>query len=316
MKKLLCIILMISLIGCGKKKTSLHGDEIITGKDFIEAFTVLQLPFTIADTNIVKAAADTSTISLHVFNQFVPDTTLSKLIPSIKKSTITPIGKINKQKEIYLLANFTHNKKTTLCVFVFNEKNKFLTAKQLLSNSNDDEYLHLLSVNKEPTFLISREKTDENKQLRFSRTGWVYNNSSNNFIVVINDGNEDPKKTQVIDPIDTLPRKNKLSGNYVKDSKNFISVRDGRDANTYHFFIHFEKKDGNCTGELKGTLRLKDATHGVYTEGGDPCSVDFSFEENTIVVKEKGSCGNRRGMDCLFDDTYIKKKETKPKKKK
>lgn len=315
MKKLFCFILVIAVIGCGKKKTSLHGDEVVTGKEFIEAFPALQLPFAIADTNITKTITDTSTISLSVFNQFVPDTVLTKIIPSIKKTIITPVGKIDKQKTIYLLANFIHNKKTILAAFVFNDKNKFLAAKQLLSNNNDDAYIHSLSINKEPTFLISKEKTDEYKQLRFSRTGWVYTNNGNNFIVVINDGNEDPIKTQIIDPIDTLPKKNKWSGNYVKDSKNFVSIRDGRDANNYNFFIHFEKKNATCVGELKGTLKMKTATHAIYQAGGDPCVIDFNFEGNTIIVKEKGSCGNRRGMDCLFDDSYTKKKETTKKKK-
>jgi len=86
MKKLFCIILIISVISCGKKKTSLHGDEVITGKDFMEAFAPLPLPFSIADTNIVKAATDTATISLQVFNQFVPDSSLSKIVSSKKQS--------------------------------------------------------------------------------------------------------------------------------------------------------------------------------------------------------------------------------------
>ena len=61
---------------------------------------------------------------------------------------------------------------------------------------------------------------------------------------------------------------------------------------------------------------MKDATHAIYSEGGDPCVIDFYFEGNEVVVKEKGSCGNRRGMNCFFDDTYIKKKEAKTQKKK
>ena len=136
-------------------------------------------------------------------------------------------------------------------------------------------------------------------------------------MVVINDSNEDEKKNSVIiNPIDTLPHKNKLSGNYIRDKKNFISLRDRKDANSYMFFIHFEKEDGSCTGELKGVLKMKTPTTAVYAEGGDPCVIDFTFDGNDITIKEKGSCGNRRGMECFFDDTFTKRKETKTSRKK
>jgi hypothetical protein len=61
---------------------------------------------------------------------------------------------------------------------------------------------------------------------------------------------------------------------------------------------------------------MKDATSAAYNQGGDPCVIDFSFEGNNIILKEKGSCGNRRGMQCFFDDTFTKKKEPKVTKKK
>jgi hypothetical protein len=52
----------------------------------------------------------------------------------------------------------------------------------------------------------------------------------------------------------------------------------------------------------------------LYQESGDPCEIDFVFEDNEIKVKERGNCGNHRGIKCYFDDTYPKKKEKKPKK--
>lgn len=68
-------------------------------------------------------------------------------------------------------------------------------------------------------------------------------------------------------------------------------------------------------GELKGEFKMKDATAAIYSQGGDPCIIDFNFEGKNITLKEKGSCGNRRGMQCFFDDTFTKKQETKPAKK-
>ncbi|MBP0569175.1 hypothetical protein J8H89_08415, partial [Campylobacter jejuni] len=89
------------------------------------------------------------------------------------------------------------------------------------------------------------------------------------FMVVINDSNEDPKKTAVINPIDTLPRKNRFSGDYVQDKKNFVSVRDGKNQHTYLFFIHFEKDGGSCTGELKGQLNMKTPGTAQFSANGD-----------------------------------------------
>ena len=134
-------------------------------------------------------------------------------------------------------------------------------------------------------------------------------------MVVVNDSNEDPQKFTVINPIDTLPKKNKFSGDYVQNKKNYISIRDSKKANAYQFFIHFEKNEGSCTGELKGEFKMKDANTAIFSENGDPCKIDFHFEGTEITLKEQGSCGNHRGIKCFFDDTFVKKKEAHPKKK-
>ena len=134
-------------------------------------------------------------------------------------------------------------------------------------------------------------------------------------MVVINDSNEDSRKDNIINPIDSLPRKFVYSGDYVQDKKNFIAIRDGKKNSTYLFFIHFEKNEGSCTGELKGEMKMKNAQVAQFTQNGDPCIIDFNFEERAITLKEQGSCGNHRGIKCFFNDTFIKKREPKSKKK-
>lgn len=307
MRRWIFVFMVITLFACKQKKVNLSGDVPVKVKDFIAAFPILSLPFVVSDTNIYKVA-DTTHISLSIFTQFIPDSVLSDMIDENKVS-IRPVGRIEKQDEMYLLASFTRNKRSNLIAFVLNKESKFKAAKELLSSNSNDGYFHYVSINKEPTFLISKERLSTDKQLLFTRVGWVYNNAGT-FMVVLNDGNEDSRKNnEIIDPIDTLKKKNKLSGNYVQNTKNFISLRDGRDGNSYQFFIHFEKKGGNCVGELKGILKMKSDNTAVYAESGDPCVIDFTFEGNSITVKEKGSCGNRRGMKCYFDDTFTKKRE-------
>ena len=314
MKRCLPILLLLALWGCKEKKIDLSGDVPVKLSDFIAVFPKLNLPYIVADTNLHKAG-DTITIGTKALLQFFPDSALTPITGANRKLVIHPVGKIEKEKENYLLLSFTVKKNTHLAVFVTDKKNKYLASKEILRTGMDEEYTHSVSVNREPTFLISQEKMGKDNNMQFSRTGWIYSSSGSIFMVVINDSNEDPKKTSVINPIDTLPRKNKYSGDYVQDKKNFISIRDAKKPNTYAFFIHFEKNEGSCTGELKGEMKMKDANKAQFIENGDPCVIDFKFEDNEISLKEKGSCGNHRGIKCFFDDTFIKKKEPRSSKK-
>jgi hypothetical protein len=306
----MCFITLF-LFSCKDEKASLSGNEPVEPEDFMAAFPSLKLPYKVADSNIVKVA-DTTRISYIVFSGFVPDSMLvSALGKTVTKSLIRPVGKIEKENEIYLLTDFTQNKKTTLVAFLFDKKNTCLSNLVLLKQGAKDGYSHAVNITSEPTFIISKEKYKGN-ELLYTRNGYAYNNGASEFTAVMTDSNEDLKRiNEVINPIDTFARENKLSGDYVQDKKNYISVRDGSGTGKYQFFIHFEKNSGGCTGELKGQMTMRDATHGYFQESGDPCEIDFSFTANSITVKERGNCGNHRGIKCFFNDTYRKKKQPK-----
>ncbi|MES2004226.1 MAG: hypothetical protein V4450_06880 [Bacteroidota bacterium] len=315
MKNCLPLLLLLLVFGCKEKKIDLSGEVPVKISDFIAVFHKINPPYAVADSSIARVG-DTITIGYKAFTQFFPDSSLTPIVGSNRKLTIHPIGLIEKAKENYLLVKFiAKNKSIHVAVFVTDKKNKYLASKELLTNGNHDEYMHSVSVNREPTFLISKEKMGKDNTFQFTRAGWVYN-SAGIFMVVINDSNEDPKKTAVINPIDTLPRKNKFSGDYVQDKKNYISIRDAKKPNAYQFFIHFEKNEGSCTGELKGEMKMKDATNAEFRENGDPCVIDFRFEGNQIILKERGSCGNHRGIKCYFDDSFTKKREPRNTRKK
>jgi hypothetical protein len=303
------------MLGCKEKKIDLSGETPVNPGDFMAVFPKINLPFTASDTNIVKLA-DTVTIGYKAFIQFFPDSSLTGIVGQSRKLTIHPVGKIEKEKENYLLLTFTAKQKAChLAVIVTDKKNKFLAIKELLNSAGMDDYAHTVLINREPTFIISREKMGKDNQLQFSRAGWVYT-SAGYFMVVVNDSNEDSRKDNIINPLDSLSRKNKYSGDYAQDKKNFISLRDGKTTGSYLFFIHFEKNEGSCIGELKGEMKMKSANTAQFTLNGDPCVIDFSFEDREITLKEQGSCGNHRGIKCFFDDSFTKKKETKSTKKK
>lgn len=315
MKKWWSLVLILILLGCKEKKADLSGETTVKLSDFLAAFPKINLPFTVADSNVAKLA-DTVTIGYKAFIQFFPDSAITGIVGASRKLVIHPVGKIEKEKEDYLLISFTTQKKIShLAVIVTDKKAKFLAIKELLSSVDNDDYTRSVSINREPTFIISREKPGKDNQLQFSRAGWVYT-SVGYFMVVINDSNEDSRKDNIINPLDTLPRKNKYSGDYGRDKKNFISLRDGKTTNTYLFFIHFEKDEASCTGELKGEMKMKTANTAQFVQNGDPCIIDFNFEDKEITLKEQGSCGNHRGIRCFFDDSFTRKKDPKPSKKK
>jgi len=310
MPRYLVLLLMLFALACKNKTASLSSDQPVNANDFFTAFNKLNLPYIIADTNM-KKVSDTTLISYDVLKQFIPDTALQTIgAKKVETLKIHPVGKIENGDEIYLLATITDGKKTTLITYLFNKGKHYLNHLVLLTNLSNDDYVHSVNINTEPTFLLTREKT-ENNVYKYSKNGYAYSKENKGFVEVINDSNEDEKKNnEIINPVDTLAKINKYSGDYIKDKKNFISVRDGSSAKSYIFFIHFEREADNgsaCTGELKGTMTMVDEAKAIFQQNGDPCVVDFTFKGNTIVVKERGSCGNHRGMTCMFNDSYKKK---------
>jgi hypothetical protein len=303
-------------MSCGGKDEENTSITPKTAADVVAFYNELKLPTEISDTNIIRKM-DTSTLSYEAMTLVVPDSILSTYTSTAKGNKIHPFGKITKDEELYLLTAFTSNKQPALVAFVFDKKNKFLGHLLILNTQKKDGYLHSVAINKEPTFFVTKQKDIPNTEAAYTRHSFAFNKDARGFINVMTDSNEDIQGANtIINPIDTLAHTFKYSGEYVKDKKNFISLRDGRTPASYLFFIHFEKNEGDCTGELKGTLNITAPNKAVFSAGGDPCVIDFTFKGNSIIVKEQGSCGNHRGIKCYFDDTYNKKKETVVKSKK
>ncbi len=313
MKKIIIALTTILVaIACRDKNAYSTGDSSTEIKEFLKAFPALTLPYQLTDSNIAKIK-DTISISYDLFTRYIPDTVLiNEFGKNANTIRITPVGKIKKESELYLLAKFTVNKKITIEAFLLDIKNNYSSHLHLLNQLNKDSYTHNISITTEPTFILSREKVNAKSELSYTRNGYAYDKSSKNFMAIINDSNEDAKSMEIINPIDTFRKANKFSGDYVKDKKNFISVRDGIRPDEYQFFIHFEKEKGTCKGELKGTMTMRDVTNAYYQQNGDLCIIDFTFKSNSISVKEQDNCGNHRGIKCFFNDTYKKKNESKP----
>jgi hypothetical protein len=315
MRYLSNLLILLALIGCAETKTDLSGNTPLKINDFNAAFKNIELPIRINDTNLV-AFTDTIKIGRKALEQFLPDSVVDAIAPKLlKNASIFTVGKIEKETEYYLLLNNKDAKKQTVSVIAFSKKNVFLGYQVLtqfdLIQKGSQFYGKTLLINKEPTFLIEENKLDPEQGLTNEKKGWAY--TDQRFRLIYLDANIKPEQKAILNPIDTLPTLNTYSGDYARDKKNFISLRDFGNTNKYQFFLHFEKKEGSCVGELKGLLNFI-KNQATYSEKGDPCTIQFTITGNVIKIKEDGNCGNHRNMTCYFNDSYDKKRKPKSKK--
>lgn len=315
MRKVCLYFTLVFLFACAEEKTDLSGETPLKINDFNKAFKTIKLPIQLLDSNL-KKYTDTAEIGRKALLQFIPDSVVEEIV-SIENQTakLFPLFKIEKEEEYYLVLNIKALKKQGIAVIVFSNKNKYLDYKVLTEFNNDKMgsklYGKTLTINKEPTFLIEENKLNEENILTYEKKGWAYTN--NEMRLIYFDSNKNTANTAIINPIDTLPINNMYSGDYARDKTNFISLRDYQNANKYQFFLHFEKKNGTCVGELKGLLNFV-KNQATYNEKGDPCIIHFTINGNVIKIKEDGNCGNHRNMTCYFNDAYDKKKSIKKRK--
>lgn len=307
------IVIIVSLAGCKKKKASMTGEEPVEVGDFIEAFEPLTLPFKIADTLVNKKDKDSTIIGYKIFTQFVPDSIFSKAFGKDVKPKIYPIGKTGPdKKETYLLAKAVQGSKKIAYLICFDKENKFIAAMPLLIPDQNTSTQQTGTIDKNLTITKTVQRKNADGSISEGRDAYVLNGDTKSFMLIMTDA-LDEKPAELINPIDTLSKKNKLSGDYIKSKTNYVSIRDAKRPDRILIFVHMEQNNGECVGELKGEAMLKNATTAVFNENGDPCFVEFRFTSSAVTMKEVEGCGSHRGLRCLFDGTYTRKKEVKPK---
>ena len=308
---------LILLAGCkSKKKPSLSGEEPIEVSDFIDFFPDKSLPYQFGDTTLNKKEKDSLLINYKIFTQFIPDSFTTRVFGKGVKVKIYPMGKVKGSgSENYLFAKAVSGDKKVAFVFAFNKKDQLLDGIQLLRVGQYQGAQQSASVDK--GYSITKIMTRRNADGTMSDGKDVYalDKETEKFMLIMTDPLDD-KVTELTNPIDAFSRKNKYAADYGTGKLNLVSIRDGRKNDRLSFFVHFEKNNGACTGDLKGEAIIKSSTIAEYREGGDPCVLRFTFTSSSVMVKELEGCGSRRGLRCSFDGTFSKKKEPKPPKKK
>ena len=314
-KLLLLVALPMLLLACSSKKNP--GEEQVDIKDMMAYFPESKIPFQLGDTVLEKSHRDESYVPARVFNSFIPDSVWTSLLGKTAKPRIYPLGKVTvKGNETYLFVRLTTPVKKAVYVLAMDKELKFVAGLPVLQ-TDPRAGAHQVAImdSKYVITSLAQRKNAAGEQL-YRKNVYVYN-SLGVFTLILTESNDaESVTTTIINPVDTFPHKHKLSGDYVVNAKNFISIRDGRQASHLLFFIHFEKDNGTCKGELKGEMILLSPTTARYTQRGGPCVLEFAFNGKSVSMKETGGCGANRDIKCFFEGSFPKKKEVIPVKKK
>jgi len=310
-KYLFVFCLAMLTIGCKDGPKPAEGEKPIDIEGFMDLFPDVALPLRIVDSTLKKAPKDSSAISYKAFTQFIPDSVWAKDFGKGVKPSLYPMGKATeKGKETYLFIRARHGTKQAGYLACFGKKNEYLNMMPIIKLGFDQFTSAYGLLDQRFQITTFRERKLKDGEIVFKRNVYIFNSAANEFLLILTEPNKEIIEN-IINPIDTLPRKNKYAGDYSINKKNFVSFRDGRRSSELMFFVHFEKNDGECIGELKGTARFISPKEAVYKENGNPCSLQFVFGASSVTMKETEGCGSYRDIKCFFEGTYPKKKEAK-----
>jgi hypothetical protein len=313
-RSLACLLVAFYLLtGCGtKKKPSLSGTDEVAVGDFIESFELIKPPYEVSDTALTKKEKDSLLIANKIFSQFVPDSVLTKVFGKNAKPKIYLGKRIDDNDVSYLFAKANANDKKSMLVLCFDKKNNFKAFLPLLVQDANTATVQVSGLNRKFEFYQSVQMKKTDGSIAEGKDVYIYNSDAEQFLLIAKDALDD-RVREVINPIDTLQKKNKFSADYVKDKMNIVSIRDDSKAGRINFFIHFDQNNGDCTGELKGEANFTSTNTALYKQPGDACSLQFNFSSTSVSLKEIEACGAHRGVKCSFDGNYSRKKEPKQK---
>lgn len=316
-KLVFILLLSVLLFDCKGRKTKLAESDAVTIADFIDFFPPANLPFQVTDSMLNRKETDSSLIEFPVFTQFIPDTVLSNQFGKLKPF-MYPLGKaVEKNAGTYLFVKAVTPGKKVGFILAFDKNQKFIASLPLISVGKNSLPFQKGGIDKKYTVTQTYEQKSEDGSVSESKNVYILNTEAHEFSKIMTDMGISNQVQDIINPIDTFSHAGKFSGDYIKDKRNYISIRDGKNLSVVRFFVHFEKNNGECIGELKGEAVLSGVKTAVYRATGNPCVLEFVFVGNRVTMKEAEACGSYRDIKCFFEGSYAKKAEKPgPKKKK
>jgi hypothetical protein len=311
-KYLLLFVLSVLLWSCKNKKVSLAGndDGELSAPEFMEYFQALKLPYMVTDTILRRKEAETAVINYKKFTRLVPDTLLFRYFGKEARPRLYAVGRIEVPgEETYLFVKGVTKDRRILFIICFDRKDQFSCARPAIYSDNTPGVSGQAGMDAKYTLSVTHLRKASDGETYHTTDDYVYNDAGV-FNLILTESNElRTKIPPVYNPIDTLPHKHKFSGDYAQDKRNMIAIRDGKDPSRCWFFVHFEKDNGECKGELKGEAKFVSPGVARFRSYSDPCLVEFTFDAGGVSMKELGGCGVHRDIKCFFEGYFGRRRE-------
>ena len=304
---ILTILYIFILTSCSNKVKDVNIDESVEVSDFIASFPELNLPIQYGQKEIKQKERDSLFIKSSVVSKFIPDSIFKKSFGNPESLIFHRKGRCAAKEtgEIYLFLSAEKKEEKGIYILVFTKDNVFSTSMLLVEKSEDPQVTHEGKIDNRLTITQTRNRASNDGKSTYNKNVYVYN-TEGLFTLILTESNLPYKSNVIYNPIDTLPAKEPLSGNYIMDKRNFVSVRDGGKKGKLLFFIYTDKSGGNCGGSLRGEIvEVKPKVY-HYNRSDDHCILEFTFIGKTLKVQELQACGNHRGVRCSFDGRFRK----------
>ena len=312
---LFCLLGFFVLAGCGGGKKKVSGEEPVTVEGFLAPFPPIKLPYVLDDSILRKKNADSLKLSLHAWKTIIPDSIYTAYFAGKPGLRLFAIGKVlDRNKGKYVLLKAVSPDGNSGYLFYFDRKNKLGGSMQMAASGDDAHEKSYGKIDNRFNISLVTEiyKPGGTNIVKESSYGL---SDEGIFTLIMTNTNAVVSGRGVYNPIDTLPRHFKWSGDYVAGKNNIVSIRDGVSPREYRIFVHFVNEDAGCKGEVKGVAEVLGENKLKFTEQGGPCGIEFRFSDNHVTIREVGGCGAYRDVSCFFEGTYDKKKPQKIKKK-
>ncbi|MCW3463595.1 hypothetical protein [Chitinophaga nivalis] len=315
MKRFLLVILAIGILAaCKNKQKSGDGTkEPMTLADFQALFTPGTLPYKLAADSLQLKLADSLALDTAAVRQFLTDTLTTGTFGRNEKVKIFPLQRISGAVVDYLVLKVAGKNQTTGYLCFLDKKGKYLSRIRVANTGSSDGTTTSFNLDSKNVLKINTEKKLTGSRTALKEDFFMINNDGSITLIMTN-SNGPTTPGQIFNPIDTLPRKHKFSGDYTSGEMNIVSIRDGEDAKTFQFFITFSKDNGNCKGELSGKGTFIAGNRGEFKDKESSCGLSFQFSNGRVSIREIGGCGAYRGIKCFFEGGFVKKAEKKKKK--
>ena len=314
----LAMIAFLLATGCSNDKTDKGKEpEAAPGFDytaFSQGFPTVSLPYQLSDSSLRKSV-DTSVIRTPGFAGMIPDSLTRKVFSKNTKVKYVGLASIKASNEVqYFVVKGKGGERQAAWLLAFSKGAPGGVIPFLLPDE-DPATAQVSSIDKANAIIRAIVQKRADNTVAEGREVLSYDAPAKQFRMVLVNA-LDNGNAAILNPIDSFPRTRPFTGDYVKDKKNIVSIRDGRTPNELRMFIHIESgEEGEdaCSGELRGDLVLISSTAAVFRKSGDPCVMNFRFTANSVTVTEEQGCGAHRELTCSFNGSYPLKKPAKPK---